>query len=77
MSYMANVTTSINTPTSPRYKSVHYEPIPEEREDEQSRSSETPSYRRVVYRVYKWRWFMLVSLCILNVSNGMVRCASC
>lgn len=25
------------------------------------------------YRVYRWRWFMLASLCILNVSNGMVR----
>lgn len=81
MSYpqnMANVTTSINTPTSvPRYKSVHYKAIPEENEDEQSGSSETPSYRRVVYRVYKWRWFMLASLCILNVSNGMVRRVSC
>jgi len=24
------------------------------------------------YRMYRWRWFMLLSLCLLNVSNGMV-----
>ena len=24
------------------------------------------------YRVYRWRWFMLATLCLLNVSNGMV-----
>lgn len=24
------------------------------------------------YRVYMWRWFMLATLCLLNVSNGMV-----
>lgn len=35
----------------------------------------TPSYRAVQYRLYPWRWFMLVSLCILNISNGMVRVA--
>ena len=27
---------------------------------------------RVQLRVYRWRWFMLASLCILNISNGMV-----
>ena len=25
------------------------------------------------YRLYRWRWLMLASLCLLNVSNGMVR----
>ena len=25
------------------------------------------------YRVYPWRWFMLATLCLLNLSNGMVR----
>ena len=24
------------------------------------------------YRVYRWRWFMLATLCLLNLSNGMV-----
>ena len=35
-----------------------------------------PSYRQE-YRVYKRRWFMLASLCALNVSNGMVRVRRC
>lgn len=25
------------------------------------------------YRLYPWRWFMLLSICMLNISNGMVR----
>ena len=25
------------------------------------------------YKVYPWRWFMLVTLSLLNLSNGMVR----
>lgn len=25
------------------------------------------------YRVYHWRWLLLATLCVLNVSNGMVR----
>lgn len=24
------------------------------------------------YKVYPWRWFMLATLCLLNLSNGMV-----
>lgn len=30
-----------------------------------------PSYREQ-YRVYHWRWFMLITLCLLNISNGTV-----
>lgn len=26
----------------------------------------------IKYRVYLWRWFMLVTIFLLNVSNGMV-----
>ena len=33
-------------------------------------SSDAPS--RQVYRVYKWRWLMLITLFLLNVSNGAV-----
>ena len=28
--------------------------------------------RVVKYRVYLWRWFMLATIFLLNVSNGMV-----
>lgn len=32
-----------------------------------------PSYRQArLYKVYRWRWLLLASLCLLNVSNGMV-----
>ena len=24
------------------------------------------------YKLYPWRWFMLATLCLLNLSNGMV-----
>lgn len=36
-------------------------------------SSTQPSYRQALqYRLYPWRWFMLATLCLLNVSNGTV-----
>ena len=34
-------------------------------------SSSIASYRQQ-YRTYLWRWFMLLAVCLLNVSNGMV-----
>ncbi len=69
---MADVTSSLKTRPQPTYKSVQYRDLSDGQGDDLSGSSETPSYRRVVYRVYLWRWFMLASLCILNISNGMV-----
>ena len=38
---------------------------------EESSSGSRSSYK-VLYGVYKWRWFMLAVLWLLNVSNGMV-----
>lgn len=38
-----------------------------------SETSSIPSYRQIrQYKVYHWRWLMLASLCLLNISNGMV-----
>ena len=36
-----------------------------------STASVQRSYR-MQYRVYPWRWFMLASITLLNISNGMV-----
>lgn len=58
--------------TKPTYKSVQYKEIYEGEDGDESRSSEVSSYRSLQYRVYPWRWFMLVSMCFLNISNGMV-----
>ena len=52
----------------------------EESEDDlrpgQTTPSETDSvsvYRQCrQYKVYPWRWLLLVTLCLLNISNGMV-----
>ena len=70
---MASMTTSHRT--VPSYRSVQYEKLNGESDEEFSArtSSTTPSYRQQLhYKVYPWRWFMLFSLCLLNVSNGMV-----
>ena len=40
--------------------------------DEFKSSLRVPSYKAIAFKVYPWRWFMLLSLCVLNVSNGMV-----
>ena len=38
-----------------------------------SDTSSLPSYRQArEYKVYRWRWVLLASLCLLNISNGMV-----
>ena len=37
-----------------------------------SDASSAPSYHHREYKVYHWRWFMLGSLCLLNISNGTV-----
>jgi hypothetical protein len=39
-----------------------------------SDAGSVPTYRQQPrqYRVYGWRWFLLASLCLLNISNGMV-----
>lgn len=58
--------------TSPANKNVQYKSITEERDEASELSPETHSYKAVLYKVYPWRWFMLVTLCFLNVSNGMV-----
>ena len=34
--------------------------------------STTDDYGRQNYKVYRWRWFMLVSMFLLNISNGTV-----
>ncbi len=50
---------------------VHVTVVPPE---ERTRSDDSvPSYKQVQYRVYLWRWFMLCAVCLLNVSNGMVK----
>ena len=36
-------------------------------------NSEVESGSRVHYRVYKRRWFVMAVLCVLNISNAMVR----
>ena len=37
------------------------------------RGDETRNVATEEYILYRWRWFMLLSLCLLNVSNGTVR----
>lgn len=32
----------------------------------------TDDYGRQNYKVYRWRWFMLVTMFLLNISNGTV-----
>ncbi len=67
----SGVMTSTSPPTAlgkPAKKSVQYKNL-----EEEHHASPIPSYRAVQYRVYPWRWFMLLTLCFLNVSNGMVR----
>ena len=65
--------TALHTQPQPTYKSVQYKEVSAGLEDDGSGSTDlASSYRSVVYRVYPWRWFMLVAMCILNVSNGMV-----
>lgn len=34
--------------------------------------STTDEYGRQNYKVYRWRWFMLITMFLLNVSNGTV-----
>lgn len=34
--------------------------------------STTDDYGRQNYKVYRWRWFMLVTMFLLNISNGTV-----
>lgn len=43
-------------------------------EAEKGKDDSVASYKReqMKYRVYPWRWFMLLGVCLLNVSNGMV-----
>ena len=68
---MANVKSS--------YKSIQFGGLPAQEygaEDNSSKNSSsstksTPTYRQQ-YRTYTWRWFMLTSLVLLNISNGMV-----
>ena len=44
-----------------------------ERSPSGSDASSLPSYRQArEYKVYRWRWLLLASLCLLNISNGMV-----
>jgi hypothetical protein len=54
-------------------KNVQYESLSEGHDvGLPSPESSASSHRPVLYRVYSWRWFMLATLCFLNVSNGMV-----
>lgn len=46
-------------------------PVPKWMESSARHSSDTQGHQN--YRVYKWRWFMLVTMFLLNVSNGTVR----
>ena len=34
--------------------------------------STTDNYGRQNYKVYRWRWFMLITMFLLNISNGTV-----
>lgn len=54
-------------------KNVQYKSITEDRDETSELTAETHGYKAVQYKLYPWRWFMLVTLCFLNVSNGMVR----
>ena len=71
----SNSTMSASGKSPPTYRSVHYASLPDEGTYSRTvnvRSSSTSASYRLQYRVYKWRWFMLLALCALNVSNGMV-----
>lgn len=72
-SAMTSVTTPLpESSATPSYSSIQYDKVPVDQEEEYNSSTDTPSYRAVIYKVYPWRWFMLFALCFLNVSNGMV-----
>ena len=59
----------------PTYKSIQNGRMPPvsavEKGIQGNKSGSTASYK-FQYRVYKWRWFMLLTVCLLNISNGMV-----
>ncbi len=65
-------TSSVEVDTAvPTYISVQNGPItPIPVKNFSGTSSSVASYK---YRVYPWRWLMLVAVCLLNVSNGIVR----
>ena len=66
------------TMISPVNKNVQYKSITEDQDESSALVSSPPSYKSgVQYKVYRWRWFMLVVMCFLNISNGMVRVCVC
>ena len=68
----ASTSSSVEVDTAvPSYISVQNGPItPVPVKNFSGTGSSVASYK---YRVYPWRWLMLVAVCLLNVSNGMVR----
>ena len=62
----------MTTIANPMNKNVQYGAISEGRGVDESGQAPVSSYRPEQYKLYPWRWFMLGTLCFLNVSNGMV-----
>ena len=73
-STMSNVTgsltDSLTSKSPPSYRSIQFPT--DLKDDGDKTTSESSSYKQLRYKVYPWRWFMLFSLCFLNVSSGMV-----
>lgn len=47
------------------------------RSDATVNSSEVATKAEIKYRTYNIRWYMLFSICLLSLSNGMVRASLC
>ncbi len=56
-------------------QNIHVPPVTrvEIREGKTCSNESVASYKQIRYRIYPWRWFMLLAVCLLNVSNGMVK----